>query len=371
MQIYIITRHSVPNYGSKLQTYALQKTVENLGHKAVIINYILENEENRDSIIWSFKNSKRTHNLLKAVFLALSDFASSKKRKKIFALFENRLNLTEIYNKKMLFQNPPEADIYMTGSDQVWNNDLSDENLGFDSAYFLEFVKNKKRIAYAASFGRLDFNAEELNFIGKYCDKYKAISVRESFGVKILEKAGIKNSIHVLDPTFLLTKSEWLSIAQEINIKGKYILVYSLYGGYKNVFSYAFELSRKTNLPIIHFSTSLHNCIVKNCKFIFCPSVEEFISLFNNAEYVVTNSFHGTAFSINLNKQFFTVYPKLNTSRLSSILELTNLKKRNATEFADMDAALSNPIDYNIVNEILKIEREKSIAFLRSAVNDN
>jgi len=369
--ISIITRHAVLNYGSRLQSYALQCCIENLGHKAEVINFVHEYEKNRGSILWEFKSLLKNNNIIESLLKCIFIVISQRKMNKRFASFNKRLNLTKTYDSKSLFQNPPQADIYCTGSDQVWNNDLNKKYLGFEPVYFLEFAKDKKCISYAASFGKHNFNAEELDFIGKYCGKYKAISVRESSGVKILEKAGIKNSIHVLDPTFLLTKSEWVSIAQETNIEEKYILVYFLYGGYKDVLSYAIELSKKTNLPIIHFSTYLHHYAVRNSKFIFCPEVEKFISLFNNAEYIVTNSFHGTAFSINLNKQFFAVYPKFNPSRLSSILELTNLENRNIAKFADLDVALNNPVDYSIVNEILRAEREKSIDFLRSAINDN
>ena len=266
-------------------------------------------------------------------------------------------------NNEELIKNTPKADIYCTGSDQVWN---SDWNGGIDKALFLDFAPNNKRkIAYAASFGKNQLDEFEIKETKKMLKKYKKISLRESNGVKIMESLGIDDTINVVDPTLLLTGDEWRKISSNKYANEKYILVYNLNRN-KKIDKYAENLSKKTGLKVKFLSYQLHE-FYKKGKMYCNPVVEDFLALIDNAEYVISDSFHATAFSINFNTNFIIVFPNKFSSRVKSILELTGLENRVAKDENDLEIC-NKKIDFKYANEIIKKEREKSLKWLANAL---
>lgn len=254
-------------------------------------------------------------------------------------------------------------DIYCTGSDQVWNSDWNEK---IEYPLFLSFApKEKKKIAYAASFGKKVLADSEIDITRKLLQEYDYISLREKSGVEIVESLGIKNSKHVVDPTLLLNGDEWRKISSNKYNGKRYILVYNLNRN-KKIDNYARRLSKKTGLRIIYLSYQLHE-FYKKGKMVCNPKVEDFISLIDNASYVITDSFHATAFSINLNTQFVIVYPGKFSTRLQSILELNGLENRVAKDDSDLEIVEEN-IDFSKVNLIMDKERTASDNWLKDAL---
>lgn len=368
MKVDLITLHNVKNYGSALQTYATQTLLKNLGCDVEVINYSRKDLIEEDLV----KNRIKTSSFFSKNFI--TRFAgkiflgnSVKKQCKVFNEFlNNNVNLTKRYNSFEELQNDvPEADMYCTGSDQVWN---SDWNKGIERAFFLDFVDDKPKIAYAASFGKTKLDDDEVDVTREMLKKYKHISVRESSAVKIINELGIENVEHVLDPTLMLNKTQWSELKSDIKLKGKYILVYQLNTKNPEFDKYVKDLSKKKKMPVIRLSNVVYQAF-KYGKFAYCPTVNEFLTYFLNAEYIVTDSFHATGFSINFNKKFVSIFPKKFSTRLQSILELTGLEERRVQDFNDFDI-VDKEIDWDKVNNIINNEREKSMAYLKRAITE-
>ncbi|MBU3853741.1 MAG: polysaccharide pyruvyl transferase family protein, partial [Candidatus Paraprevotella stercoravium] len=252
----------------------------------------------------------------------------------------------------------------MTGSDQVWGPTLNGQ---YDEAYFLSFVTGKPRTAYAASFGRTDFTPQILAEYKKLLSTYSGIAVRENSAVDLLTQMGIPCAGQVLDPTLLLTGEEWSKRIKR-NIEGKYVLVYQLHNN-PVLTDYALRFARHTGLPLYRISPTFHQ-IRRGGKFVYLPDLDEFLSYIKNCTYFLTDSFHGTAFALNFNKQFIEILPNNKTgSRNQSILQLTGLTDRILTDFSDFSMA-DKVIEYTLVNNILAKERQKSIAILKSLLSN-
>lgn len=261
-------------------------------------------------------------------------------------------------------ENKPIADIYMTGSDQVWG---PVENGSYDSSYCLSFTDDSdKRIAYAASFGRTEMTDEIENFFKKWLTRYRYIGVREDSAVSLLKKMGI-DSVQVLDPTLLLDSNFWTKITTPIKEK-KYVLVYQLHND-KRVGAYAAQVAKSLGLPLIRVSTSVHQ-VSREGKLIWCPEIGKFLSYIKNAECMVTDSFHGTAFAINFNTTFVEVLPNNKTgTRNMSILKLTGLSDRILSNDKDIVLAKKR-IDYSGVNQIIEEKRKASLSVLKNMIEN-
>lgn len=366
-KVGIITLHRVVNYGSVLQAYALQKKVDELGYESEIIDYFPE----RLTILGMLKRIKNKGDKFKKSFVIRNIarvviFPSYILRFNVFFKFLKKyLNLSKITYKSEKEINDAnfDYDIYCTGSDQVWNCGWNEK---FDYPYYLSFAPdNKNKIAYAASFGKSKLENQEKELTKKYLLRYNKISLRELSGVKIVESLGIKNSINVLDPTLLLNGADWRKISSNKYKEENYILVYNLNRN-KKIDEYANNLSKETGLKIKFLSYQLHEFYKKGK--IYCnPQVEDFLALIDNAKYVITDSFHATAFSINFNTQFIIVYPGKYSTRLQSILEILNLENRVAKSSNDL-SIISHEIDYKKVNECMQEMREESINWLENAL---
>ena len=366
-KVELITLHRVPNYGSVLQAYATQKAIENVGYECEIINYFPK----RMKIKAMLRRIKNKNEILNKSFLLrtiarIIIIPSYFIRFSSFRRFYKNLNTTskEYHSNDEIKKELPIADIYCTGSDQVWN---SEWNEGIDKALFLDFApEGKKKIAYAASFGKNELNQEEINETREMLKKYDSISVREISGVEIIKSLGIEKVTNVVDPTLLLSGDDWRKISSNKYKGRKYILVYNLNRN-KKIDKYAVNLSKKTGLKIIYLSYQLHE-FYKKGKMVCNPKVEDFISLIDNATYVISDSFHATAFSLNLNTQFIIVYPGKYSTRLQSILEILNLENRVAKDENDLSIT-EKEIDYKKVDKKMKDMRNDSIIWLKNALN--
>ena len=367
-KVELITLQRVPNYGSVLQAYATQKILESLSYEVEIINYFPERMTIKAMLRRiKDKNKKLNNSILMRTIARVIIIPSYIKRFSSFKKFYKNLNQTkkEYHSNEEIKKDLPVADIYCTGSDQVWN---SEWNEGVDKALFLDFAPdNKKKVAISASFGKKSLNDDEIIITKELLSKYSNISLREKSGVDILKQLKIDNSINILDPTLLLNKQEWEIVASKKFTNEKYILVYNLNRNSK-IDRYAENLSKETGLKIKYLSYQIHE-FYKKGKMYCNPKVEDFLSLIKNAEYVITDSFHGTAFSLNFEKEFVIVYPEKYSTRIQSILELLDLKDRVAKDEKDLKVC-EKKINYSTVSKKLNNERIKSIEWIKNALSN-
>lgn len=365
MKVAVITRHAIMNYGSLLQTMATQHVIESFGHSCDIIDYIRPDETylRREKTLLARKAGWNNNRLKRFFYLFLRQPESIAAGRKFERWQTRYLNLTKRYTGlEQLKCDPPAADVYMTGSDQVWG---PVEDGSYDSAYCLSFVRDDcRKIAYAASFGRTDLKDDMKAYFQTWLTHYQQISVREDSALKILAMLGMKAS-QVLDPTLLLDMSYWAQYFKPIAHK-KYILVYQLHND-SRLNKYAAKAARKKGLPLIRISVSFHQ-IVRAGKLIWTPDLGTFLSYIKNAECMITDSFHGTAFAINFNIPFIEVMPNNNTgTRNRSILQLTGLQERILQNEDDL-TLVDRKINFQYANKILEQKRKESLCILKNMI---
>lgn len=364
--VAFLTRHTVTNYGSLLQTYATQKAIEKLGHEAYCINYFRSDEKPNRLVKTLLQCSPWNNNPIKRLIYMVTQtpvyaFAGKRfeKYRKIVKLSDREYNC-----EQDLIDNCPKADVYMTGSDQVWNTITCDK---IDPVFFMSFLKDEqKRVAYAGSFGSSKVKEEDKELITSLLKKYSSISVRENSGVNIVNSLGV-DAKQVLDPTFLLSKNEWEELLPKRECNEKYVLVYQLHPN-KQFDKYAKDFAKSKGLKLYRISHCFLHA-TRSGRFISCPPIEEFMWYIKNAEYFLTDSFHGTAFSIGFNTQFVNVLPSKYSERISSILQLIGYEDRILQSYDDFDIT-DNRIDYSKVNKIIEAERNKSYEILREMIEE-
>lgn len=360
MKASIITLHSVCNYGTQLQAYATQEKMKQYFDDVVFVNY-----KRPDSYGIGLLNTFIKGNPLKIpIILPTLIFW-----KFLFGKFQKKyLNLSsKIYLKDSDFEEFEDcADVYFVGSDQVWNTGW---NNGVIPPLYLSFVPdNKPKYAYSASFGKSQFTDSEIEESKKYIERFNYISVREESCVQILkEQYGVTNAVRILDPTLAMPPAFWRGIAPKRRIKEDYILIYNLQRS-KEFDAYAEELSKRTGLKMYRFCTRLDQ-VLRNGKRIIMPDILEFITLIDNAKLVLTDSFHATAFCMNLNTEPICIYPTDYSGRLSEFLALVESKQRHPEGYDDF-GVIDRHVDFGRVNEILDAERKKTEKFLSQIATD-
>lgn len=360
MKVDIITLHAVNNYGSVLQAFATQELLKKHGCNVTIINYIRENMRSENLLkTWS------KGNIIKKLVM----LPTIKRWKNVFDGFRYiYLNLTDkIYTTEDDFVNYPlNADIYCTGSDQVWN---SKWNEGIIPPLYLSFVPSTKyKFAFAASFGQDLLLKEEVENTFDYIFQYNTISVREKSAVKILtEQYGYKTVVHVLDPSLMLEANVWRKYSDKRKIKDDYILIYNLNRS-KAFDNYAVELAKRTGLKLMRLCTR-YDQFFRSGKSILIPDVFDFINLIDNAKYVITDSFHATAFCMNLNTSPICVYPPEFGGRLENFLTLTESMQCHVKNYDDFDV-INRPVNFEKVNDILERERKKVSNYIDNVLTE-
>lgn len=351
MRIGTITFHKTTNYGATLQAYALQRHLIEQGHEAELIDYL----SNTGS------NAARRPFLQRVVNrLKYRDYNRrwSANNEKFIAFRQNFLRLGEqtYHGDQAIESQPPRYDAYIAGSDQIWNTSLSNNS----KAFYLSFAHQGKRISYAASFGKKSFGSGEDLLIDNYVKGFDAVSVREEVHQKMLmDRYGIKAEV-VLDPVFLLDKDQWLSMATDRTNEPPYLLVYVLEEN-GDMYAYAKKKARELGLEVKYLSL-IRSSVPGKALSGLGPS--EFIRLMLDANYICTNSFHGTAFSIILEKEFTVFRHKTRNSRIDNILGITGLKHRYGDDGHD-----TGTIDYLKVRKALEPSITASKAYLEKALD--
>lgn len=364
-KIAIITRHAVPNYGSFLQSYATQCLIDEMDCTPTIIDYN-RSDESAFRIAKSYADN--SSNILKKIYyMTIWRFSNSCIDKKLMISRNKYLNLSKYVDEKTIKNIVNDYDILLTGSDQVWNIVGSGNTQEIDKNYFWDAANNDSYvISYAASFGDVVIKDDEKNKCCNLLKKYNSISIREDSGISIVNEMGL-NATQVLDPTLSVDFKIWNNMAEKSNrkIKKKYALIYNLHSD-SNMSDSIQESLKGSNIDVVSITTTFRRTPGKN---IFCPTIEEFLYLFKNAECVYADSFHAIAFSLIFRTPFIVTLPKQYSTRLLSILRMFELTDRIYTENNQLKWNNTN-IDWNRIYTKLEVEKKKSREWLNKAIQN-
>lgn len=354
MMTGIVTFHAANNYGAVLQAYALQQFISRNYSDVRIVDY--QNDKMKKAnrmpaisdVILNPKN---------AIFRMMQLLLYKGKNRKIKEFRKHYLKLTKCYTEETISSAFQEADIFFTGSDQVWNYMIT----GLDGSYYLDFAKEKTICSYAASFGISNIPDQYKDFYRSKLKDINYISVREQTGQEIIEELCGKSAVIVPDPTLLLNQKEWYDLCIAPKEKKPYILVYKITKADK-LLEFAKNLAKEKGLKIIYIPNDFKSGIIGDVKLDVGP--REWLGYIRGAEYVVTNSFHGTVFSIIFEKQFFSEVSErvnLSTSRLNNLLQTFDCADHKINMSKDMITNCKGILDKK---DILCSQRKIAIRFL-------
>lgn len=373
MKIGIMTFwESQENYGQLLQAFALQKQLLEMGHEPFLIKFhrVAPASKELKHRIKNFKLARFVKRRLQTIGLL-----PSKPSRGFDAFRKNHLTIGDnsYFDLKSLYANPPIADAYICGSDQVWNSSfmISCEPflLGFGPA-------SVKRVAYAASFGNSNLSDDIKIMFEKHLRSFHAVGVRESGGLKLCQEVlNYKDAALVADPTLLFNKEEWsklLDIKKNDSTKGKKAFIYTLANSQINDKAKYIEFAK--NLPeteVVHVTAN--NDVGGN----LFPTIPGWITEIANANFVITNSFHGMVFCIIFNRNF-VILPNTGKAvgmndRIMSILKKLGLEEHAATDFnaEEMTHLTTKKVDWPSVNQLIKDWAVESKTFLKNALVNN
>ena len=350
MKIRMLTFHNVHNYGALLQCLALYSELVKFG-ECKIIDYSSKQHDYR--LIRRYKGWK---NRLRAILR----YVPLKKRYNRMNEFIEGFECTEPYNTDTFGTHSFSESVCIVGSDQVWS---CRPNI-YDKAFFLNGIRAGKKVSYAASMGRSEIPVELKEQVGVALSEFSAISVREKSAAELLRRTYDLPVSTVLDPVFLQTKQFWSREGRSMKVPSKYILVYFLEvpTNARNVLK---QLKKKLHLPILAITTINAGAKYGADRDLISVGPREFLWLFEHSEFVVTSSFHGTAFSIIFEKQFYTLPKRDTAERMVDLLDSLGLQNRIIKSIDDME---EKEIDYSSVNVILEQLKTKSKEFIRKSL---
>lgn len=379
MKIGIITIHNSPNYGACLQSYALYKYITQLGHQVEIIDLYRPTHigyVNSKNFIFQSRKQLTLFDKAKKCIKKIFRYPTFKSQKNVlteeaklkFDDFNAMINFSTPYKCiDELYKNPPSYDMYITGSDQVWNP----TQRYCIEPYFLNFVKNGgRKISYASSIGVDNILKSEEELFKKYLSQYDYVSVREKNAKILLENLIDKDIYQVLDPTFLLSADEWKTMAiQNTKNINRYIFLFTLSYNDK-LFKYVTRLKKESGLNLVVLcgrKTDLIDC--DECYNIIDAGPKDFLGLINNADLVITNSFHCTALSIILQAKNFGVYIEEGDKRgvrITDLLDSFSLQSHvlESDLLQNYACLMSDTIDHSFVYDQYLKEQKKSREFL-------
>lgn len=348
MKTATLTFQKADNYGALLQAYALNIALEKAGCENEILNYSCS------YMVQPYSKQALYRKGIIRYILGLAYHIVRLPRRKGFDAVRAIMPYTERLDKNQLKQIQHDYDKFIVGSDQVWNDSITN----LDKTYLLDFVDDdKKKHSYAASFG---FNKMPVELLEHYSElkSFTTFNVRENSAKKIIEDITGRNADVVLDPTMLLEKEEWLDFADSANtrIKDQYLLVYQITLSNK-LLKIAKNIAREKKLKIVTIPFPLGGWIKSNTNISAGP--KEWVRLFSEANYIVTDSFHGCCMSVVMNVNFNVVITGAGT-RIVSLLDNMKIKERLVCE----EILDTGEIEWDVVNEKLRKYRIQSNAQL-------
>lgn len=345
----IITYHKSLSYGACLQAIATQECVRKLmnSDEIYLIDYVNEYEARQKSWQFIFKGT-------------IKEIAVTMVKRVLFRneFYKKRAFNEFICNEKVIpFDSVDKCSVLISGSDQIWNGKISN---GIDRHFLLDFGNAIRKISIASSMGGYIISKQEKNVFRELLSKYDYISVREKFTKDQIEGIVDKNIYTILDPTLLIEATEWREIVVDNKkyikykfIPKSYILAFTIGSNHTNESELFKRYSEKYKLPV--YKIMLNTFKPKGIdKVIPGANPYEFIDLIDNAAFVITNSFHGTAFSLNLNTPFVQIPVEGNNQRMQELLELVKWDET---------------MNFENTNKIIKQKREDDIKWLKNALD--
>lgn len=367
MNIGIVTWLGTGNFGTSLQSYALHEFLKQRGYNVYLIKEFSDNDFTPKNRLKHYINRKKSF-----IKIFIKSLIYKTNEQKIYSFNKKNYNLKEIANKKQKKQLVDDTDIFITGSDQIWNCYNS-----FSPFMFLSFAEKKKRIAYASSIGTKEFPPFCAEEVKKLLTCFQHIGVREKSIVKYLNDfLGRRDVTQVLDPTFLLNANQWINFSNKANINitvsnNKYIFCYFI--GRNPIYAEQLDVIRKStkiNNVILIPSLEYNDINFKNCTIYKKAGPYEFAKLLKDSSLVCTDSFHACALSINLSKEFIVFKrfndndPKSQNSRIYDMLSAYNLEGN----IYDKNFIFSKT-NYEPIQTKLNIDRNNSINYLISSIS--
>ena len=365
-RVGIITIQKCDNFGADLQAYALGAKLRSMGYDAENIDYLfykhprhLGGRGERPVLPISIKN--KVKEFLFPIVTRLKSLRNrvggAERHRRFDVWFNMNVKVGQEYRSvKSLYDSPPKYDVYMVGSDQVWNPRLY-SNI---KPYFLDFVPQGARcVSYASSFGVSELSGPVFYKYKLWLKKFSHIGLREKKGAEIVNAMALNAEVaHVLDPTLLLTANDWEKVATrpEDAPADKYILLYDLIASQETV-DLVRRWAAQEGWQVLRIGDGAYG-----------PG--EFAWLFAHAQSVVTNSFHGTAFAVLNHKPFYSVVPRgmTNAGRIESLLNMLSLQHRLVQATDAVEISMNGELDWGTIDERLNDARDTSVGFLRRSV---
>jgi polysaccharide pyruvyl transferase WcaK-like protein len=370
MKIGILTFHRAQNYGALLQTYALLTYLKRLGHKTEIIDYWPNYHENDYKILAHFHSKNLIHKISSIFYLIASLRRTIIRIKKFKHFIESMFSLPNkpLYRKEEDL-NEIDYDVVIYGSDQIWRNFNTPCFKGFDSVYFgVSLGKVKKKITYAASMGIIRLNQIDKNYLNLLFKNFDSISVREENLKQLVDDIAGKDVTVVLDPVFLLDQNDWsiLSKLSKSKFPKDYILFYQLFHSNEAI-ELTNVLQQYYGYSVIEISSCVEPFLIGE-RYVQTCNPFDFISLIANAKIVVTTSFHGLAFALIFEKQFYSLGMQNNSARAQTILKNLNISDRYIVDVHQIN--IRETINYIDINTKLAILKELSNSYLIKALEE-
>lgn len=359
MKIRIITFHTPKNYGAVLQAFSLMSYLKKGNEDVKIIDYNTPHLRSRYRVIPRVKTLK---GIIKTILLSPTYVQKKKKFNKFNIFINTKLDLTKRFETTLaLYQEKWDADVFITGSDQVFNPGRIEEER---KAFFLDFVPhNVRRLSYAGSFGVKEISEDRKKEIKTYLEKFDEISVRELSGQKLVKNITGREVEVVLDPVFLNSVDFWRK--QEIEYRKhykNYIFYYRLMHN-KESDALAEKIAESRGLPLVVITED--ECRMHTKAVLRDVGPGEFLYFIDHADFIVTDSFHGVAFSLIFQKQFiFSDENKLLNDRGLALLDIVGIREIAYSKTYDF----SNKINYEQVNEKINIAIKASKSYLKKAI---
>lgn len=362
MRIGIVTFPGSTSFGASLQMYALYSAVKSLHVDVDILNY--QNMYMKKGLHTKAAQNSALKNLCRRALHMRQEWA--------FRAFEKDMTMVPrriLHDPNRLPEISKCFDAMICGSDQVWNPDVTGEDL----SYFLNFCSPEtRRISYAPSFGLTSLPEDFAQKVRRELEQFQFISVREEEGQNLVEQMLHQDAPVVVDPTLLLNRDDWAGLERKHPAaEGEYILYYTVRSS-KTLERFCKELAEKKNMKIIRVGGNMLSGLKnRNPRLAYASDIgpREWLYLVHHADCVVTNSFHGTAFSLIFQKDFYVEFSSTANSRMENLVRMTGLPSRivkDGKSCADADES----IDYADVNTRLQVAREQSWDYLRRAVGD-
>jgi hypothetical protein len=337
-----------------MQSIGLKKTLNSMGCQSFIVQ---DKTAPATNIRISIKVGTRPRQIINNMCNNALRSKTALRYQKSVEFINKNVDVVYYNDYETLKKNPPKADIYIAGSDQIWHPNLC------KPLFFLDFLTdNKKRYSYAASMGVTDIKPEKEKLFSSLVSKFDTVSVREAEMVPVVEKYTDKSVQEHIDPTFLLKADQWRELEEEYIIKKPFILVYAIYWDNK-LNKELKKLHAKSGHDIVALCAE-YSKVWANKK-IYDASPGQFLWLVDHAEAVVASSFHGVAFALNFNKKLAAVINPSAPSRINSVLSKLEFSNGSIENVCDFDIS-----SYARVNENIKKERSRALEYLKEIINE-